>query len=201
LADDAGSDYWGLGEARSESQVTQFHEWYEKQCAILLYLSFPRYYVLVNKKKWDFQEELKKYCLMDVVVLAEVVKAYRNKVMSFEPVNAFDYPDSTVPWVIPKLDPFQFMTLPQISMQTLVPWNDAETSYDNYGFTGITSFYQPHRPSRCPEAILWLRRCADLEGGVLFYQEKIVIENFMKFNLQMGFDGYAPYDPIQSMFF
>ena len=189
LADDAGSDYWGLGEARSESQVTQFHEWYEKQCAIYCTCPF-RGICSCNKKKWDFQEELKKYCLMDVVVLAEVVKAYRNKVMSFEPVNAIDYPDSTVPWVIPKLDPFQFMTLPQISMQVLVHGMTLE-SYDRYGFTGITSFYQPCRPSRCPEALLWLRRCADVEEGVILSRENCSRE-FYEIQLQMSFDGYSP---------
>lgn len=186
---DHEADYWGLSEARSEKQVTQFRTWYASQCEEYCTCPF-RGECVCTKKKWDFQEEMKRYCLMDVVVLAEVVKAYRNKVMSFEAVESEEFPDSSVAWKIPKMDPFQFMTLPQITMQTLVHGMTPH-SYDGYGFTGVTSFFQPHRPSRCPEALLWLRRCADLEDGVILSRENCNRE-FYEFQLQMGFDGYAP---------
>jgi hypothetical protein len=186
---DHEADYWGLSEARSEKQVKQFREWYQTQCEEYCTCPF-RADCVCTKKKWNFQEEMKKYCLLDVIVLAEVVKAYRNKVMSFEPVISEQYPDSSVAWKIPKLDPFQFMTLPQITMQTLVHGMQPE-SYDGYGFSGVTSFFQPHRPSRCPEAILWMRRCATLEDGVILSRENCNRE-FYEFQLQMSFDGYAP---------
>ena len=186
---DTPEDYWGVKESRSQKQVDQFREWYTAQG--LLYCTCENYTECdCGKPKWDFQEEMKKYCLLDVVVLAEVVKAYRDKVRGFEKVEDQDFPDSSISWNIPQLDPFQFMTLPQITMQTLVHGMN-EKSFDRYGFQGVTSFYQPHRPSRCPEAILWLRRCADLEGGVILSRENCCRE-FYDFNLQMGFDGYAP---------
>jgi hypothetical protein len=185
---DTEHDYWGLQEARSQKQVDSFRGWYQEQTLVYCTCDTPE--CSCGKKRWVFQDELKKYCLLDVVVLAEVVKAYRNKVLSFETVHDESFPDASIPWSIPKIDPFQFMTLPQITMQTLVHGMSPQ-SYENYGFHGITSYFNSYRSSRCPEALLWLKKCSEIEEVFIQSRENSTRE-FYEFQLKMSFDGYAP---------
>lgn len=187
---DTEDDYWGLKEARSQKQVQSFRSWYNQQLTIYCSCESAAGECTCGKQLWNFQEELKKYCLLDVVVLAEVVKAYRNKVLSFETVHDDSFPDANIPWSIPKIDPFQFMTLPQITMQTLVH-GMTEKSYENYGFDGITSYFASTRSSRCPEALLWLKTCGDVDEVFIQSRENTTRE-FYEFQLKMSFDGYAP---------
>lgn len=179
-------DYWGLREARSKKQITTFTQWYEEQSLIYCTCDVE---CICDKKKWDFQEEIKKYCLLDVIVLAAVVRAYRDKVKSFETVIDENYPDSAISWSIPQIDPFQFMTLPQITMQTLIHGYKAD-SFHEYGFKGVVSYFDCQRSSRCPEALLWLKRRSVLDECYIMSRENSLRE-FYEFTLKQSFDGYA----------
>jgi ribosomal protein L44E len=186
---DGEEDYWGLREAKSKKQVDTFTEWYNSQK--MIYCSCVDNICSCDKQKWNFQDELKKYCLLDVIVLAEVVKAYRDKVLSFTTVLDEEYPDATVPWNIPRIDPFQFMTLPQITMQTLVHGFDKSKSFDGYGFRGVVSYFSADRASRCSDALLWLKRRQVLDGVFIMSRENSLRE-FYEFTLKQSFDGFAP---------
>lgn len=186
---DTADDWWGLNEARSKKQVDGFKKWFEEQLSIYCSCDPMVGECQCTKKKWDFQEELKKYCLLDVIVLAKVVQAYRDKVLSFETVTDESFPDSEVSWAIPRIDPFQFMTLPQITMQTLVH-GFKEDSFHHYGFKGVTSYFSAERSSRCPEALLWLKRKAALDGIFIASRENSLRE-FYEINLKQSFDGYC----------
>lgn len=179
-------DYWGLKEAKSKKQKDELVKWHTAQS--LVYCTCADY-CNCNRQKWCFQTEIKKYCLLDVVVLAEVVKAYRDKVKSYQSSLNADFPDSSVGWKVPQIDPFQFMTLPQITMQTLIHGYQRD-SFDNQGFKGVVSYYPSYRESRCPEALLWLRRRAILDGVHISSLENNLRE-FYDFELKMSFDGYC----------
>lgn len=185
---DTEKDWWGLKEAKSKKQVDTFRSWFQSQQEI--YCTCENNQCQCSKEKWNFQTEIKKYCLLDVVVLAEVVKAYRNKVLNFETVKDQDFPDSDVSWSIPKIDPFQFMTLPQITMQTLIHGFEKD-SFHNYSFSGVTSFFYPERTSRVPEALLWIKQQEELYEVNILSRENCLRE-FYEFSLKMSFDGYAP---------
>lgn len=184
---DTEQDWWGLNEARSKKQVDGFKKWYEDQ--LLIYCHCRQDACECQLKKWDFQEELKKYCELDVIVLAKITKAYRDKVMGFQFVKDELYPNSSVTWQISQIDPFQFMTLPQITMQTLVHGFGGD-SFVEYGFNGITSHGNPERASRSEKAILWLKRLAILDDVMIVSRENSLRE-FYDFELKMSFDGYC----------
>lgn len=183
-------DYWGMSSYKSQKQKDTFAKWFHDQTQI--YCTCPSCESCnCQKKKWNFQEEIRKYCLLDVVVLAEVVKAYRHQCMNFEESeNGGDYPDATIPWKAPRLDPFQFMTLPQLTLQTLVH-GYVEDSFQNYGFQGITSYFQPERASWHSDAILWLERQATINGEWILHRGNHTRE-FYDFDLNISIDGYAP---------
>lgn len=178
-------DYWGLKEARSEKQKGDFLSWYHRQLEV--YCTCEAF-CQCEKKKWSFQEEIRKYCLMDVVVLAEVVKAYRDKVKSYVSEEDLEYPDSMVGWKVPSIDPFQFMTLPQITMQTLIHGYQSDSFHD-CGFRGIVSYYPAERASRSPKALLWLKRRSVLDN-VFIHSLENSLREFYDFELKMSFDGY-----------
>ena len=107
-------DYWGLESFRSFKAKEKFMEWHLDQQQI--YCTCYDKECHCDKRKWNFQEEIRKYCLMDVIVLAEIVRHYREACMNFENQDG----EKIMNWSVPRLDPLQFMTLPQITMQTLI---------------------------------------------------------------------------------
>lgn len=179
-------DYWNINESKSKKQKESFEKWYNDQLQIYCTCDLQ---CTCDKQKWDFQVEIKKYCLLDVVVLAEVVKAYRDKVMSYTSTVNRDFPDSDVTWEVPQIDPFQFMTLPQITMQTLIH-GYRSNSFQGQGFNGIVSYYPTERESRCQEALLWLNRREVLDNCFILSRANSLRE-FYEFDLKLSFDGYC----------
>lgn len=143
---DTADDYWNIHSFRSKKDEEIFYEWYEKQLS--LYCSCDDE-CLCDKEKWNFQTEIKKYCYLDVVVLAEIVKAFRTECMNFQNIKDDQYPDSTIPWTAPCLDPLQFMTLPQITIQTLV---------QGFEDVSIVSYNHKRKPNQSWKAMAWLHR-------------------------------------------
>lgn len=178
-------DYWGLSSARTEKQRNQFLLWYEDQC--LIYCHCPVYCQgQCGLKAWDFQEEIKKYCLLDVVVLAEIVRNYRNACMNFDISDE----DKIMNWTVPRLDPLQYMTLPQITINTLV--NGFENmNHADYDFNGIVSIGKTQRGGQCAEAILWLYEIQQRQSQQIFYLGNCLRE-YYDFATQFPVDGYCP---------
>lgn len=181
-------DWWGLNESKSNYAKEEFEKWFISQQNIYCTCSLV---CSCQKMKWDFQKEIKKYCLLDVVVLAEIVKCYRFECRNFEGIGdeIEEYPDSRVEWTPPSLDPLQFMTLPQITMQTLIHGFGKEFPPD-YGFSGIVTHHQNKRGGVCSDAILWLERQSSIHNEFIIHRGNSLRE-YYDFQLQMGVDGYC----------
>jgi hypothetical protein len=178
-------DYWGLLSVKTEKDKLSFINWYAEQCEIYCTCD-----VFCNascgKKLWNFQEEIRKYCLLDVIVLAEIVKSYRNACMTFEG----DRENKIMNWVVPCLDPLQFMTLPQITINTLV--NGFETmEHSDYDFNGIVSLGKNYRGGQNSEAIIWLYLLNLQSAHKILYLGNSLKE-YYDFNTQFPIDGYCP---------
>lgn len=182
-------DWWGINESRSHSAKEEFQAWFTQQESV--YCTCPISACSCTKMKWDFQHEIKKYCLLDVVVLAEIVKCYRYECQNFEGIGdeIAMYPDSRVEWTPPSLDPLQFMTLPQITMQTLIHGFGKEFPPE-YGFKGIVTHHQSKRGGVCSDAILWLERQSSIHNEAIIHRGNSLRE-YYDFQLQMGLDGYC----------
>ena len=77
-------EYYGVGN-KSVKNAKKFEGWYAEQAGIT---------------NWKFKEEMKKYCLADVEILARAVLSFRQ--LFYERLNA---------------DPFKCVTLPSLCMQ------------------------------------------------------------------------------------
>lgn len=189
-------DYWGAASFRSNKDKDHFEEWYASQksqfCSCLEF-----HETCCTLPKWNFQTELKKYCLLDVVVLAEIVKKYRFECMNFENDESTDQA-SLIPWKAPRLDPFQFMTLPQITMQTLVQGFSNELTAP-YSFKGVTTFHNKKRGGQCWEAILWLNRLQDLQPEIILHRGNCLKE-YYHFESNISIDGWCPQTNVAYIF-
>jgi hypothetical protein len=62
-----------------------------------------------TKRKWCYKEELAKYCKLDVKVLKEACKAYRDRALAFSGESEYD-------WKTDGIEPFAYMTQSQIAL-------------------------------------------------------------------------------------
>ena len=100
-------DYFCLSNKKDQKEVDEILEWYNDEKDI---------YCTCNeicecdKPKWDMDFHLKKYCWLDVDVLAEACKKYREILLNLE----------TLPvefgWSAKALDPFNYFTQSQVSI-------------------------------------------------------------------------------------
>ena len=176
------NDWWNFNNARSEKDKAVFTKWHNDQS--LIYCTCENE-CTCNKMKWDFQIEIKKYCLLDVVVLGEVVKAYRNACMNFDEID-----EKMMNWSAPRLDPLQFMTLPQITISTFV--NGFETmNHPDYDFKGIYTLSNRQRGGLSDEAVMWLYNLQKETHHKIYYLGNSNKE-WYDFDLNLNIDGYCP---------
>lgn len=179
-------DYWGLTSSKSQKQYDQFMQWFNEQCET--YCHCPASCQgLCGLKEWDFQEEIKKYCLLDVIVLAEIVRNYRNACMNFDIAVG---EQKIMNWSVPRLDPLQYMTLPQITINTLVNGFE-DMNHPDYDFNGIISISKSFRGGQCWEAILWLYEIQQRQQETIYYLGNCLRE-YYDFSTQFPIDGYCP---------
>lgn len=184
---DTEDDWWGLASAKTEKQKTHFFQFMQEQS--LLYCTCVTHCNgTCGKKLWNFQTEIRKYCLLDVVVLAEIVRCYREACMTF------DTTDETprMNWIVPKLDPLQFMTLPQITINTLVH-GFQDMQHPDYDFEGIVTMSKNLRGGSHWEAVLWIYELnlqRPPSDQILYLGNSL--KEYYDFSLHLPIDGYCP---------
>ena len=180
---DTEDDYWSIKSFKSRSDEESFLQWYRGQLEIYCTCDGE---CTCTKMKWNFQDEIKKYCLLDVVVLAEVVKAFRQECMNFQSTNDENYPDSRIDWKAPCLDPLQFMTLPQLTIQTFVQGllNVREPKQ-------IASFNCKRRPNQDWKSLSWILSLQAMQTEKIYHRGNCLREYYdIETNSYM--DGYCP---------
>ena len=141
---DHEDDYWCLSSKRTEEDVAEFKTFYDEQktlfctCDSVCSCTLP---------KWHFYNELLKYCWLDVDVLAEACAKYRNNALDFgvskEAVTENE-------WVSNGIDPFQYLTIPQLAVNLLLNGMPEGTN--------LTITPMKTRKERNPLAIPWMER-------------------------------------------
>lgn len=139
---DHPDDYWCLLSKKTEEEVTEFREWYASQEKVYCTCDAE---CVCGRKKWSFQEEIIKYCWLDVDVLAEASSRYRDWAMAFG-----EGEDAVEGWTAKPVDPFQYLTIPQLAMTTLMSGLPEEEN--------ITITPYKMRTDRVPLAIAWMER-------------------------------------------
>ena len=69
-------DYFGLQQKKEEKEVKELQDWYLQQTQT--YCTCWRQSCHCSKLPWNLQEQLLYYCWLDVEVLAEIVRKFRD---------------------------------------------------------------------------------------------------------------------------
>lgn len=188
---DTPEDYWSLNSFKAEKTKNEFIAWYVSQ--ELIYCGCAND-CFCNKKKWDFQTEIKKYCLLDTVVLAEVIKAFRNVILNLQDHNiSKDDRPTNLDCDIRGLDITTFLTIPQVSKEIFLNMFNNWDS-DNHDFKGLTTFSIHPRGSYAWQAGLWVYLVAKERNWDL---NKLIyignsIRDYHDFDTEKCYDGYYP---------
>jgi hypothetical protein len=126
---DSHEDYFSLSTKTSKRDIDEIREWYVQQTQV--YCTCDQYIMegqievcgRCHKRLWSFQEEIQKYCWLDVDILAECAKRFRQAFLTVEPD---DVVTDEIPWRVTPMDIFRCTTLAQ---------------------TGLTLFLQGHAQS------------------------------------------------------
>ena len=135
-------DFWCLRSKKTEEELTEFAEWFREQESVYCTCDDG---CVCAKKQWSFQEEIIKYCWIDVDVLAEAARNYRDWL-----VTLGEGEDPVEGWTAKALDPFQYLTIPQLAMTVLMSGLPEEEN--------VTITPYKKRRERVPLAIAWMER-------------------------------------------
>jgi len=145
---DNEKDYWCMASMRTEEEIDSFREWYAEQSEVFCTCEGI---CSCSKRKWNFREQILLYCWLDVDVLAEAVQKYRDNALSFGVGQ-----DDESNWVSKGIDPFQYVTIPQMAVNLLLGGLPATEN--------ITITPPKRRVDRHPLAIAWMERLNNESG-------------------------------------
>ena len=94
---------------KEKKELEEIKEWYHQQTQI--FCTCYQQPCSCNKQPWNLQQQLLEYCWLDVDVLAEIVKKFRDAHLNFGNI-----PSDTNTWSPTAIDPFNFSTQSQVAM-------------------------------------------------------------------------------------
>jgi hypothetical protein len=109
-------DYFCLNSKRSQEEIDEMIEWHARESTIYCTCGENCIQALEQcgaclKRLWVFRDKLVEYCWLDVDVLAEVCKQYREVILTPSPPE-----EAEEGWNYPGLDPFSMLTMSQIGI-------------------------------------------------------------------------------------
>lgn len=135
---DSPEDWFGLKQCRSAAEIQDVMEWYEEQCQTIC--SCQELPCTCMKKPWNYQEQLKKYCWIDVEVLTMVCRIYRGMLMLPK--------ETETNWQFNGIDPFSCLTASQIGLKVFLQ------GFKELPLIAAIHINQERRTS--PEGLAWI---------------------------------------------
>lgn len=179
---DHEEDYWLVNSKKSSQDVRELKEFYDTLLQEYCNCEYDENYVQhlglclhCYKPCWDFQENLKKYCMLDVVVLAEACKMYRDKLLDFVAE------EGDFNWIASSIDPFLYMTLPQLGLQMLL------NGFKEPLFHNAIS---KERLGQTVEGLFWLEQIMKENPNIHIYHRGNWIREYYDYDIELYVDGF-----------
>jgi hypothetical protein len=102
-------DYLCLQQKKNKKEIDEIKEWYHQQTQF--FCNCYQQPCTCNKQPWNLQQQLLEYCWLDVDVLAQIVKKFRDTHLNFGNI-----PSDTNTWTPTSIDPFNYSTQSQVAM-------------------------------------------------------------------------------------
>lgn len=176
-------DFYGYKSKRSVKDQRELEQWHvtesSKYCQCVLSVCIPESTICqtCNTELWSYQIELEKYCWLDVEVLSQVVKLYRE-----QSLQSAEEEDCIYNWNYKGLDPFTLLTQSQIAITVFLngiqePIQIASTQYSL-------------REGYNEKSNLWLRHKEEREGLSIMYKGNSLKE-WYHFPTDSFYPGYC----------
>ena len=137
---DTEDDLYSLQWKKSAKDITDVQEWYKQQSNIYCTCDGT---CECMKRRWNCLEFLTEYCWLDVDVLANACKKYRDMLMGVETIAG-------AVWQPTPIDPFRYLTQSQLAMQIFL------TGFETLPPIGIS--IPRRRLTKCNKQFIWFHR-------------------------------------------
>ncbi len=182
---DSPEDYFCLKTKRSSEEIEELKAWHARESLVfctcgkdyLLRVEGNDDCVMCGKRGWNFQEQLKLYCWLDVAVLKGVIKKYREVIMTPAPED-----EAESGWNYPGLDPFSLLTMSQVGI----------TAFMNGHIEPVPLFNSSYsqREGYNPKSNMWLKYLSCRRNQQIMYKGTSLREWYCPYT-ESYFPGYC----------
>lgn len=180
-------DFWCLSTKKNENDIKELVDFYHNEietycvCEESCYMNSSRTHCPTCKcKLWVMKEQMYHYCKLDVDVLAEACMKYRDQLLNLSEDAELITLD--IPWIPSNVEPYNFMTVPQLAMQILL---------QGYTTPIFRNSMDKRRAGQCSKALEWMETIAKEENKIILHRQNHHKEYFC-YDLQLFADGYCP---------
>jgi hypothetical protein len=182
---DTEDDFWCLKTKKSEKDIEELKEFYTQQC--LRFCDCPgtldpkdgTFCLQCGKELWVMEQEMYYYCKRDVDVLAEACATYRNQLLELGNESNDEVMDT--PWEASSVEPFDFMTVPQLALQILLK-GFAEPIFRNS--------MDKIRKGQTLQGLVWIQTLMN-ETGKHILQRQNYHKEYYDYEIKQFADGYC----------
>jgi len=139
-------DWYSLNACKSAGERKEQKEFWLEQRKIYCYCHDGP--CVCTKPKWNYFEQLKSYCRLDVVVLKEATSKYRDEMLAIKGNSEYD-------WEVEGIDPFRYTTMSQIALALFTQGKTTRDIWVSQEKLGGEFF---------PDSIHWLEDVQDKDG-------------------------------------
>ncbi len=180
-------DYWCLNTKKNKEDVNELIDFYHEQLELFCVCEEPREYTShcthcpeCQKPLWIMREQMYHYCKLDVDVLGEACARYRDELLNFES-TANNPLGLTIPWSPSAIEPFDFMTVPQLAMQILL---------QGFAQPVFRNAMDKRRLGQTAEGLLWVQEIERSTGEKIYHRQNHHRE-YYDYDAHMFADGYS----------
>ena len=186
---DTDEDYYCLQTKKSTKEIDELKEWYQESlitycsCSLSTVPTFRTQMThcpTCHRSFWNFQTEIIKYCFLDVDVLAECIKKFRQIHLDFSK----DQIPGSSEWQPCPIECFDYLTQPSVALQIFLR---------GHRFTEMRPYISKPftRHGRSKKGILWLEKMMEETGHYIQHAGNSLKEYFEWKATRTYVDGYA----------
>jgi hypothetical protein len=142
-------------DTKSSRDRAELQVWYAQQEEIYCTCTCPSFLCNCGKQKWNFQTEIRKYCWMDVDILATAIDLFRKEHIDF----GEDMEEVSPTWQPTPIDPLVYFTQAQAAMKFFLQGHAQSVTKERAAVSG-----RRIRAGFSNKAIMWLERVRQQNG-------------------------------------
>jgi hypothetical protein len=175
-------DMYSPNDSRSSKDLSDLQAWYTEQQMVYCTCECLSFLCNCGRKKWEFQEEIKKYCWMDTDILASAIQKFRSEHIAF----GDEMEEQSTSWQPTPIDPLGYYTQAQAAMKFFLQGHAKSLTKCRAAVSGKRS-----RSGWSHKSIIWLERLQQSSGVKICHAGNSIKEYFDNRATFSYVDGYS----------